>query len=376
MYKTSKVVFSPRVRKSPYFNSTMKYGAKAFSVYNHMYMPVSYDGPVEDYKKLLNGVQLWDVGVERQVQIKGPDAEALSQFLTPRNIKKCSVGQAMYTPLTDFQGGLLNDPVMLKIDEDCYWFSVSDGDLILWVQGIAAGYKFDVDVVEPDVSPLQAQGPNATKLMSKVFGDWVNDLAFYRFKEITHKGIPMVIARMGYSKELCYEIFLQDHSKGDELWEILWKAGQDLNISPGSPNIILRLEGGIVSYLADIDRSNNPYEVGFDSLIDLDQEDDFIGKDALREISLKGPEKKLVGAEIQGDPITVFNEESWPVLIDGQNVGSMNAVVYSPRLNKNICYVILDIEHAKTGQEISIFSPEKEFIATTVDIPWLNRVRD
>ena len=376
MYKTSKVVFSPRVRKSPYYNSTMKYGAKAFSVYNHMYMPVSYDGPVEDYKKLLNGVQLWDVGVERQVQIKGPDAEALSQFLTPRNIKKCSVGQAMYTPLTDFQGGLLNDPVMLKIDEDCYWFSVSDGDLILWVQGIAAGYKFDVDVVEPDVSPLQAQGPNATKLMSKVFGDWVNDLAFYRFKEITHKGIPMVIARMGYSKELCYEIFLQDHSKGDELWEILWEAGQDLNISPGSPNIILRLEGGIVSYLADIDRSNNPYEVGFDSLIDLDQEDDFIGKDALREISLKGPEKKLVGAEIQGDPITVFNEESWPVLIDGQKVGSMNAVAYSPRLNKNICYVILDIEHAKTGQEISISSPEKEFIATTVDIPWLNRVRD
>ena len=373
MYKTSKVVFSPRVRKSPYFNSTMKYGAKAFSVYNHMYMPVSYDGPVEDYKKLLNGVQLWDVGVERQVQIKGPDAEALSQFLTPRNIKKCSVGQAMYTPLTDFQGGLLNDPVMLKIDEDCYWFSVSDGDLILWVQGIAAGYKFDVDVVEPDVSPLQAQGPNATKLMSKVFGDWVNDLAFYRFKEITHKGIPMVIARMGYSKELCYEIFLQDHSKGDELWEILWEAGQDLNISPGSPNIILRLEGGIVSYLADIDRTNNPYEVGFDSLIDLDQEDDFIGKDALREISRKGPEKKLVGAEIQGDPITVFNEEPWPVSIDGQKVGFMNAVVYSPRLKKNICYVILDIEHAKNGQEIIISSPEKELIAITVDIPWLKR---
>ena len=374
MYKTSKLVFSPRVRKSPYFNSTIKYGAQAFSVYNHMYMPVSYEGPVEDYKKLLNGVQLWDVGVERQVQIKGPDAEALAQFITPRNIKKCAIGQAMYTPLTDFQGGLINDPVMLKIDGDCYWFSVSDGDLLLWVQGIAAGYKFDVNVNEPDVSPLQAQGPNSTKLMSKVFGDWVNDLAFYRFKEITHEGIPMVIARMGYSKELCYEIFLQDHSRGDELWEILWEAGQDLNISPGSPNIILRLEGGIVSYLADIDRTNNPYEVGFDSLINLDQEDDFIGKDALREISLKGPEKKLVGAEIQGDPITVFNEEPWPVLIDGQMIGAMNAVAFSPRLNKNICYVILDIEYAKSGQEIMISSPEKELIATTVDIPWLKRV--
>jgi glycine cleavage system aminomethyltransferase T len=241
------------------------------------------------------------------------------------------------------------------------------------VQGIAAGYKFDVDVDEPDVSPLQVQGPNSTKLMAKVFGDWVNDLGFYKFKEVNHKGIPMVIARMGYSKELCYELFLQDHSKGDELWEMLWQAGQDLNISPGSPNIILRLEGGIVSYLADVDRSNNPYEVGFGWMVNLDQEDDFIGKDALREISLKGPEKKLLGAEIQGDPITIFNEEPWPVLIDGQKAGFMNAVVYSPRLNKNISYVILDIEHAKIGQEITISSPERELEAITVKIPWLTR---
>ena len=373
MYNTSKLVFSPRVRKSPYFNSTIKYGATAFSVYNHMYMPVTYNGTTEDYKKLLDGVQLWDVGVERQVQIKGPDAETLSQLLTPRNIKKCSIGQAMYTPLTDFNGRLINDPVMLKIEKDCYWFSVSDGDLLLWAQGIAAGYKFDVDVVEPDVSPLQVQGPNSKKLMTKVFGDWVNDLGFYKFKAVDHEGIPMVVARMGYSKELCYEIFLQDHSKGNELWEILWQAGQDLNISPGSPNIILRLEGGILSYLADIDRTNNPYEVGLDWIVDLDQEDDFIGKDALREICLKGPEKKLIGAEIHGDPITIFNAEHWPVFIDSKKVGSMNAMVYSPRLNKNICYTILDIEHAKSGQEIIITSPNAELKAITVDLPWLER---
>ena len=373
MYKKSKVVFSPRVRKSPYFNSTMKNGAQAFSVYNHMYIPISFDGTIEDYKKLLNGVQLWDVGVERQVQIKGPDAEALAQFLTPRNIKKCSKGQAMYAPFLDFKGGFINDPVMLKIDEDRYWFSIADGDALLWAQGIAAGYNFDVDIDEPDVSPLQVQGPNSTKLMVKIFGDWVNDLGFYKFKEVNHAGIPMVIARMGYSKELCYEIFLQDHSKGDELWDILWQAGQDLNISAGSPNIILRLEGGILSYLADIDRTNNPYEVGLDWMVDLDQEDDFIGKDALREISIKGIEKKLIGAEIKGDPITVFNEEHWPVLIDGKKVGTMNALVYSPRLDKNICYAILDIEHAKSGQEIIISSPEKELKAITVDLPWLER---
>tara|TARA_B100000959_G_scaffold260201_1_gene296512 strand:+ start:3590 stop:4648 length:1059 start_codon:yes stop_codon:yes gene_type:complete len=351
----------------------MKYGAQAFSVYNHMYMPISFDGAVEDYKNLLNGVQLWDVGCERQVQIKGPDAEALSQFLTPRNIKKCSKGQAMYAPFLDFKGGFINDPVMLKIDEDCFWFSLADGDALLWAQGIAAGYKFDVDIHEPDVSPLQVQGPNSKELMVKVFGEWVNDLGFYRFKEINHKGIPMVIARMGYSRELCYELFLRDKSKGNELWEVLWQAGQDLNISAGTPNIILRLEGGILSYLGDMDRTNNPYEVGLDWMVDLDQEDDFIGKEALGEINRKGPAKKLIGAEIEGDPITVFNEEQWPVLIDGKTVGSMNALVYSPRLDKNICYTILDIQHAKSGQEITISSPEKDLIATTVDLPWLER---
>ena len=373
MYKTSRIVLSPRVRKSPYFDSAIKYGAQAFSVYNHMYMPTSFKGTVEDYNNLLNGVQLWDVGVERQVQIKGPDAEALSQFLTPRNIKKCSKGQAMYAPFLDFKGGFINDPVMLKIDEGLYWFSLADGDALLWVQGIAAGYKFNVEINEPDVSPLQIQGPNSTKLMVKVFGDWVNDLGFYKFREVNHQGIPMVIARMGYSRELCYELFLQDHSKGDELWEILWQAGENLNISAGAPNIILRLEGGILSYLADMDRTNNPYEVGLDWMVDLHQEDDFIGKEALLEISLKGPTKKLIGAEVQGSPIKVFNDEHWPILIDGRLVGSMLALVYSPRLKKNICYTILDIEYAKKGQEIIISSPDKELIAVTVDLPWFER---
>ena len=375
MYNTSKVVFSPRVRKSPFFLSTIKYGAKAFTVYNHMYLPISFEGTIPDYNNLIKGVQLWDVGVERQIQIKGPDAEALSQFLSPRNIKKCSIGQAMYAPLLDFKGGFLNDPVMLKLAEDCYWFSIADGDSLLWVQAIAAGYKFDVEVDEPDVSPLQVQGPKSAELMANVFGDWVHDLGFYRFKEFNHEGIPIVIARMGYSRELCYEIFLQDHSKGDELWECLWQAGQDLNISAGGPNIILRLEGGILSYLSDLDRTNNPYEVGLDWMIDLDQEDDFIGKEALREINIKGPLKKLMGAEIEADPIYESNEDHLPVLIDGKVVGSMNAMVYSPRLDKNLSYVFLDIEHARVGQEIIISSPDKDLKAKLVDLPWLDRAK-
>ena len=375
MYNTAKVVFSPRVRKSPFFQSTMKYGAKAFTVYNHMYLPVSFENTIADYNNLLQGVQLWDVGVERQVQIKGPDAASLIQFLTPRNIKKCTVGQAMYAPLLDFQGGFLNDPVMLKLAEDFYWLSIADGDSLLWVEAIAKGYNFNVEVEEPDVSPLQVQGPNSAKLMTKVFGEWVDDLSFYRFKEVTHDGIPMVIARMGYSRELCYEIFLQDYSKGNELWEMLWHAGQEFNISPGGPNIIFRLEGGILSYLADFDRTNNPFEVGLDWMIDLDQEDDFIGKEALREISQLGPTKKLMGAEIKGDPIESSNEDYLPVLIDEKRVGTMTAMVFSPRLKKNIAYVFLEIEHAKVGQEILILNFDQSLEAVVVDLPWFDRAK-
>ena len=375
MYNTAKVVFSPRVRKSPFFQSTIKHGAKAFTVYNHMYLPVSFENTIADYNNLLQGVQLWDVGVERQVQIKGPDAASLIQFLTPRNIKKCSVGQAMYAPLLDFQGGFLNDPVMLKLAEDFYWLSIADGDSLLWVEAIAKGYNFNVEVEEPDVSPLQVQGPNSAKLMTKVFGEWVDDLGFYRFKEFTHNGISMVIARMGYSRELCYEIFLLDYSKGNELWEMLWQAGQEFNISPGGPNIIFRLEGGILSYLADFDRTNNPYEVGLDWMIDFDQEDDFIGKEALRAISLRGPTKKLMGAEIKGDPIENSNEDYLPVLIDGKRVGTMTAMVFSPRLQKNIAYVFLDIEHAKVGQEILISNSHQSLEAEVVDLPWFDRAK-
>jgi len=351
MYKTSKVVFSPRVRKSPYFNSTIKYGAQAYSVYNHMYMPISYKGTIQDYKNLLNSVQLWDVGVERQIQIKGPDAEALSQFLTPRNIKKCAIGQAMYTPLLDFEGGFLNDPVMLRLDDNHYWFSVSDGDSLLWAQGIAAGYKFDVEIDEPDVSPLQVQGPDSAKLMSKVFGNWVNDLGFYRFKQVTHQGIPMVIARMGYSRELCYELFLQDGSKGNELWELLWEAGQEFKISAGGPNIILRLEGGILSYLADIDRSNNPYEVGLDWLVDFSK-DNFNGRRALIKEKEKGSNWRLVKLDIEGNKTAASSYIYANEKNNKSEIGFITSAAWSPICKQNIALGTVRTPHGNPGESL------------------------
>ena len=371
MYQTSKIVIAPRVRKSPYFDSTMKYGASAFTIYNHMYLPIVFEGPEKDYENLLNGVQLWDVGVERQVEIKGPDASKLSQYITPRDIHKCNIGQAMYAPLLDFQGGFINDPVMLKLAEDHFWFSLSDSDALLWVQGVASGKGLDAEISEPDVSPLQIQGPNSTELMSKVFGKWIEELAFYKFKEVNHAGIPMVIARMGYSRERCYEIFLQDGSKGNELWEILWDVGKDLNITPGTPNQIFRLEAGILSFGADMHRDNNPFEVGLDWMIDLDQKDDFIGREALETIKRNGIKKKLMGAEIAGPKMEFFNEENLDVSIDGNIVGEMMSAVFSPRFKKNICYIILDVEHALPGQSVDIQTPEGEVKAELVKLPWI-----
>ena len=371
MYQTSKIVISPRVRKSPYFDSTMKYGASAFTIYNHMYLPIVFEGPEKDYENLLNGVQLWDVGVERQIEIKGPDASKLAQYITPRDIHKCNIGQAMYAPLLDFQGGFINDPVMLKLAEDHFWFSLSDSDALLWVQGVASGKGFDTEISEPDVSPLQIQGPNSTELMSQVFGKWIEELAFYKFKEVNHAGIPMVIARMGYSRERCYEIFLQDGSKGNELWEILWDAGKDLNITPGTPNQIFRLEAGILSFGADMHRDNNPFEVGLDWMIDLDQKDDFIGREALETIKRNGIKKKLMGAEIAGPKMEFFNEENLDVSIDGNIVGEMMSAVFSPRFKKNICYIILDVEYALPGQSVDIQTPEGELKAELVKLPWI-----
>ena len=370
VFKSLKLAVGPRVRKSPYYESTLKYGGQFYTVYNHMYLPIGFEGAIEDYNKLLDGVQLWDVACERQIEIIGHDAQKLAQYITPRDVTQCTPGQAIYAPLTDFDGGMLNDPVMLRLAENHFWFSLADGDSILWVEAIAAGYDFDVTVQEPDVSPLQVQGPNATQLMTKVFGDWIEELAFYKFQKITFKEIPLLIARMGYSRERCYEIFLCDHSRGNDLWEILWAAGQGLNISAGSPNQILRLEAGILSYLSDMDRSNNPYEIGLNWTVDLEQSDDFIGKEALQKIYLSGPTKKLMGGEINGSQIKFFNEEHWPAYNSKDPIGYLTSAAYSPRLGKNIAFILVDIEHAVVGSKIAIESPNEILEAELVELPW------
>jgi glycine cleavage system aminomethyltransferase T len=366
------ITIGPRVRKSPYYDATIRHGAQAFTIYNHTYMPSAYHSDAEvAYSKLLDGAQIWDVGCERQVQITGPDTMKLAQLLTPRNLSECVDGQCKYALVTDHAGGIINDPVMLKLSDELVWFSLADSDMLLWAKAIAAGSRLDVTVDEPDVSPLQVQGPRSRHLMRDLFGPWIDELGFYRFRETELDGMPLVVARSGYSKELCYEIYLRDSRYGDKLWDRLFDVGQVHNVSAGAPNQILRVEGGLLSYNTDMDLSNNPYEINLGWTVDLDQNADFIGKKALAKIHAEGVKRRLMGAVIGGEKMTQFNEHFWPVYFDGTRVGHMTVCIYSPRLEQNLSFVMVKAELAVAGQRVEIHSPAGRLDATLCELPFI-----
>jgi aminomethyltransferase len=336
-------------------------------------MPTSYESdPDVEFWNVVQGVQIWDVGCERQVQITGPDTMKLAQLLTPRNLAECQAGQCKYALVTDHDGGVINDPVMLVLNDRHVWFSLADSDMLLWTKAVAAGNQLDVTVDEPDVSPLQIQGPRARDLMRDVFGFWIDRLRFYWHRETELDGMPLVVARTGYSKELCYEIYLRDGQYGDRLWERFFDAGQTYNVSPGAPSQILRVEAGILSYGTDMNLSNNPYEINLGWTVDLEQSTDFIGKKALVRIKNDGITQRLLGAIIEGDRMTRFNEEQWPVFVDEMPAGHMTTCVYSPRLKQNLAFVMAKTEFATAGQSIRIHSPEGSLQAILCELPFIS----
>ena len=368
------ITIGPRVRKSPYYDATIRHGAQSFTIYNHTFMPMNYESDPEiEYSNLLNGVQIWDVGCERQVQITGSDAMKLAQLLTPRNLSECAIGQCKYTLITDHNGGVINDPVSLRLGDQHVWFSLADSDVLHWAKAVAAGNQLDVTVDEPDVSPLQVQGPKSRDLMRDVFGDWIDELRFYWLRETELDGMPLVVARTGYSKELCYEIYLRDGQYGDKLWDRLFDAGQSYNVSPGAPSQILRVEGGILSYNTDMNPSNNPYEINLGWTVDLEQSAEFIGKGALARIRDEGITQRLLGAVLECEKMTQFNEEHWPAFVDDIPVGHMTICAYSPRLKKNLAFVMAKIDLANAGQDIEIRSPRGSMNATLCELPFVKK---
>ena len=365
--------FGPWYRKSPYFEATLRYGCSAFDIYNHTYLPAYYDEPVNEYWHLLNAVTIWDVGVERQVEITGPDAFAFTSMLTPRNLSDCAVGQCRYVVITDQDGGIVNDPVLLRVEPDRFWLSAADSDLLLWAKGVAVNSGMDVSIDEPDVWPLQVQGPRSKEVIQKLFDDDVMSLRYYHCAEAEVDGIPVVVSRTGWTGEVGYEIYLRDSSRGDELWEKVMAAGKPHDIRPIAPCEARRIEAGIYNYRSDMTLENNPFEVsGLERLVDLDKEGGFIGRDALARIKAEGVSRKLVGVRIEGEPLPVELAEPWPVLQAGRVVGRVTDAIWSPRLKANIGFVWVPIELSEAGTELKVESPGMTLAARVAPLPFLD----
>jgi glycine cleavage system aminomethyltransferase T len=364
--------FGTQIRKSPFFDSTVRWGATAFSVYNHMYIPRDFGDPEQNFWNLINDAILCDVSVERQVEITGPDATHFIQLLTPRDLSKLAVGQCKYIIITNAAGGVINDPVLLRLGEDHYWISLADSDVMLWAQGVAVNSGLDVHICEPDASPLQLQGPQSGNIMEKLFGESISDLRYYWHREISLDGIPLIVSRTGWSSELGYEIFLRDSSQGDALWEKIMEAGKAYGLKPGHTSSIRRIEGGMLSYHADMDIETNPYELGLDRLIHLEGELDFIGKKALLKIKNNKLTRKQVGLQIDGKPLLGPNTRFWPIECEGTSIGKVTSAIYSPRLRKNIALAMVSIDYAQLGVQFNINTPEGVFKATVVEKPFFD----
>ncbi|MDH3673009.1 MAG: glycine cleavage system protein T [Gammaproteobacteria bacterium] len=362
--------FGSRVRPSAYFDATRRYGCKAYSVYNHMYMPLYYESPEADYWRLVNDVTLWDVGVERQVEITGPDAARFTQYLTPRNLSKCVVGQCKYVFITSEQGGIINDPVLLRLDDNHFWLSLADSDVLLWAKGVAVHSGMDVQIEEPDVHPLQLQGPQAPRVIQALLGDEIAALRYFWFRELDLDGIPIVVSRTGWSGERGYEIYLRDSQYGDRLWERIMEAGKQFNIAPAGTSAIRRIEAGMLSYGTDITIENNPFELGMERLVDLEQEADFIGKEALTEIKTRGPHRKLVGMQLDGEPLEAPNLRHWPVKNKDHRVGHVSSCVYSPGLQRNIGLAMVVVEFAALGSTFTVDAIDGVRSAEIVPLPF------
>jgi len=362
--------FGTQIRKSPYFESTVKWGATGFSVYNHMYIPRDFGSPEQNFWNLIEKSILCDVAVERQVEITGSDAYKFTQLLTPRDLSKLAIGQCKYILITNNEGGILNDPVLLRLAENHFWLSLADSDILLWAQGVAINSGLDVQIKEPDVSPLQLQGPTSGEIMVKLFGEDIKNLKYYWLKEYNLDGIPLIVSRTGWSSELGYEIYLRDGTKGNELYEKIMEAGKEHGLQPGHTSSIRRIEGGMLSYHADADINTNPFELGFDRLVNLDSDNNFIGKEALKKIKHNGVTRKQVGVEIDCKPLSGPNTTFWKLKKDNMNIGKITSAVYSPRLKKNIALAMVSIEQCEIGNELKVNTNEGLFNCKIVEKPF------
>ncbi|HSA89584.1 MAG TPA: glycine cleavage T C-terminal barrel domain-containing protein [Burkholderiales bacterium] len=356
-----------RLKRSPYFEATQRAGCLGYTVYNHMLLPIRYASFEAEYRRLLADVTLWDVSVERNVEIAGRDGARFAELLTPRDLSQCAPGEGRYVILTDDAGGIVNDPVLLRLEENRFWLACADSDVLLWAKGVARASGLQVELRELDVAPLQVQGPKSRELVTDLFGARVAGLGYYHFFEAKLDGIPVIVTRTGWTGELGYELYLLDPARGVELWNRVMKAGRRYDIAPTGPSDIRRIEAGILNYGIDMTLDDNPYEVGLERLVNLDKAAEFIGRDALRRISKAGVGKKLVGVEIGGTPMDM-NMTRYPV----KSGGCVTSCVHSPRLAKNIGYAMVPLEYSAAGTRLEVQAPEGDRGAVVVPMPFID----
>lgn len=366
---------NPRVHKSPFFEAARRHGASVLSVYNHMFIPQGYEDPESEYWSIINGVAVWDVGVEQPVEITGPDAFSFTNMLTPRDLSKCKVWQCKYVVLTTPEGGIVNDPVLSRLGENHFWLAPADSDVLLWVKGVAVNAGMDVNVRLAEAWPIQVQGPKSKHVMETLFGKQVMDLPYYYCVETKLDGMPVIVARTGWTGELGYEIYLRDGGRGEELWNRVMEVGQPHGIKPTGPSHIRRIEAGILNYQIDMTLDTNPFEVGLAWLVDLEKKDDYLGKKALMGIHKAGLKRKIVGLEVHSDPLTQ-NEQPWAVWSNGARVGQVTSCIYSPRLKKNIAFAMVPIELADLGTKLKVDSPRGKVEATVIQKPFVDPKKD
>jgi glycine cleavage system aminomethyltransferase T len=370
---SSTLYFGPWYRKSPYFEATLRHGCTAYDIYNHMYLPSYFHDPIEEYWHLLKHVTIWDVAVERIVEITGRDAFAFTNLLTCRDLTRCAVGQCKYAPIIDESGGIINDPVLLRLGENHFWLALADSDVLLWAKGAALNSGMNLEIKEPDVAPIQIQGPDSKPVMETLFGDRLTGLKYYYCVETKLDDIPVVVSRTGWTAEVGYEIYLRDGSRGDDLWERVMAAGKPYDIMPIAPCEARRIEAGIFNYGSDMRLENNPFEVtGLERLVELDAPGDFIGRKALERIKAEGVKRKLVGVELSGDALAAELVAYWPVFHGGTQVGHVTDAIYSPRLERNIGYAWVPAPLAAVGTELEARAPAGALEARIASLPFID----
>jgi dimethylsulfoniopropionate demethylase len=360
---------SRRLRRTPFSDGVEAAGVKAYTVYNHMLLPTVFRSVEEDYRHLKEKVQLWDVACERQVELRGPDAGRLMQMLTPRDLRGMLPGQCFYVPIVDETGGMLNDPVAVKLAEDRWWISIADSDLLLWVKGIAFGYRLDVLVEEPDVSPLAVQGPHADDVMAAVFGDRVRDVRFFRFGVFDFQGRDLVVARSGYSKQGGFEIYLEGGDMGMDLWNAIMEAGKQWDIHAGCPNLIERIEGGLLSYGNDMDRRNTPHECGLGRFCNTQTAIGCVGRDALLRVAVEGPVQQVRAIEIHGDVPPC--DRIWPLMDGDRQVGRVTSAAWSPDFECGVAIGMVRMTHWDSGTDLDVMTPDGPRAVSVHETFWI-----